>query len=227
MKYGKLINNNFDIKEVEKGMEIGGLSTEQQLIIQGYKPVCETEKPLDAEYYVYREYDACFVQDWRIKEEPLREGDIWTSDIGVNPSMDDILRIQKDLMFIKSSVNTYNLNPSDALKVKDMFPDWEAGLVVNVGERYLYEDTLWEVVQAHTTQENWKPSVNTATMWKVVQVSHEGTLEDPIPYVQMMAFEKGKYYSQYGETYLCILTTITGYPSDLKDLPTIVQKVEK
>ena len=40
-----------------------------------------------------------------------------------------------------------------------------------------------------------------------------------------MAFEKGKYYSQYEVVYLCILTTVNGYPNDLKDLPTIVQPV--
>lgn len=45
MKYGKLINNNLDIKEVEKGIEVGGTTTEQQLKEQGYKPLCEIEDP--------------------------------------------------------------------------------------------------------------------------------------------------------------------------------------
>lgn len=76
MKYGKLINNILDIKEVEKGMEISSSITEQQLKDQGYKPVCEVEEPEGAEYFVYREYDACFVQEWRMKDEPLQEGDI-------------------------------------------------------------------------------------------------------------------------------------------------------
>lgn len=124
-----------------------------------------------------------------------------------------------------SEINTYNLTSTEALEVKEMYPKWESGLSVNVGERYLYEDTLWEVIQAHTTQDNWKPSISTASLWKIVQVEHAGTLEDPIPYSQGMAFEKGKYYIQDGVTYLCILTTVTGYPNDLKDLPTIVQKV--
>lgn len=104
MKYGKLINNNLDIKEVEKGMEIGGKLTEKQLKEQGYKPVCEVKEPEGAEYFVYREYDACFVQELRMPDEPLQEGDIWTSDSGVDPSFNDILRIQNDMSFISNSI---------------------------------------------------------------------------------------------------------------------------
>ena len=67
--------------------------------------------------------------------------------------------------------------------------------------------------------------MQTASIWKLVDEVHEGTLDDPIPYRQGMAFEKGKYYVQYGVKYLCILTTVSGYPNDLDDLPNIVQKV--
>lgn len=210
MKYGKLINNNLDIKEVEKGIEVGGTTTEQQLKEQGYKPVCEVEEPEGSEYFVYREYDACFVQEWRMKNEPLLEGDIWTSDSGVDPTFSDIQRVQKDLMYIESEINTYNLTSTEALEVKEMYPKWESGLSVNVGERYLYEDTLWEVIQAHTTQDNWKPSMQTASLWKIVEVEHEGTLEDPIPYTPPMEIFKDKYYIEDGIKYKC--TRDSGIP---------------
>lgn len=210
MKYGKLINNILDIKEVEKGTEVGGATTEQQLKEQGYKPVCEVEEPEGAEYFVYREYDACFVQEWRMKDEPLQEGDIWTSDSGVDPTFSDIKRVKKDLVYIESNINTYNLSANDALEVKNMYPTWKADLSVNVGERYLYEDTLWEVIQAHTTQENWKPSVSTASLWKIVQVEHAGTLEDPIPYTPPMEIFKDKYYIEDGIKYKC--TRDSGIP---------------
>lgn len=203
MKYGKLINNNLDIKEVEKGMEIGGKLTEKQLKEQSYKPVCEVKEPEGAEYFVYREYDACFVQEWRMKDEPLQEGDIWTSDSGVYPSFSDIQRVKKDLMYIESEINTYNLTSTEALEVKEMYPKWESGLSVNVGERYLYEDTLWEVIQTHTTQDNWKPSISTASLWKTVDVEHTGTLEDPIIYTPPMQLYKDKYYKQNDIVYKC------------------------
>lgn len=153
----------------------------------------------------------------------------WTPEEGAevpNENLGKVMATQILKDEVEAEINSYNLEPKDALSVKEMYPDWAVDLAVKVGERYLLEDTLWEVIQAHTTQENWNPSVQTASLWKIVEVEHEGTLEDPIPYVQMMAFEKGKYYVQDGVIYLCVLTTVTGYPNDLKDLQTIVQRVE-
>lgn len=40
-----------------------------------------------------------------------------------------------------------------------LFPDWEPGLAVKVGEVYRWDGTLVEVVQAHTTQADWTPDV--------------------------------------------------------------------
>lgn len=64
MKYGKLINETLDIKDVEKGVGIGGSLTEEEIIKGGYKPVCEVEKPSDANSCIYKEYETCFVQEW-------------------------------------------------------------------------------------------------------------------------------------------------------------------
>lgn len=127
----------------------------------------------------------------------------------------------------KAGINTMRLSNNEALEVKEFYPEWSDGSIsVKAGEKYLCGGNLWEALTDHTTQASWKPSMETASIWKVVEEEHEGTLEDPIPYVQGMAFEKDKYYSQYGVTYLCILTTVSGYPNDLKDLPTIVKAVE-
>lgn len=71
MKYGKLINDTLEIKEFENGMEVGGSLTEQQIIAQGYKPYCETEKPEEADFFINREHETCIVQEWgTITEEP-------------------------------------------------------------------------------------------------------------------------------------------------------------
>lgn len=67
MKYGKLNNESIDIKEVENGMEVGGILTEQQIIEKGYKPFCEVEKPEDDAIDKYIEYDSCIVQEWIIE----------------------------------------------------------------------------------------------------------------------------------------------------------------
>ena len=139
------------------------------------------------------------------------------------------------ITFAKSQINEVALPANKALEMQVLFPIWgeknaEFGKEVKPGFRLRVvegeSDTLFEVIQKHKLQAEWKPGASTASLYKIVDAEHAGTLDDPIPYVQMMAFEKDKYYEQYGVVYLCILTTVTGYPNDLKDLPTIVQEVK-
>lgn len=115
-------------------------------------------------------------------------------------------------------INTYDLSPSEALQVKDRYPEWEVGIDVVKGHKYQYGEDLWEVLQGHKTQENWKPSLATASLWKVVVEDHEGTEDDPIPYTPPMELFNGKFYTQDGVKYKC--TRDSGIPlsHDLKDL---------
>lgn len=111
----------------------------------------------------------------------------------------------------KADINTMTLSNNEALEVKEFYPEWSADSVqVKVGERYQYDNLLWEVVQAHTTQESWKPSLETASLWKVVDEEHAGTQEDPISYTPPMQIYVNKYYIQDGVMYKC--TRNSGIP---------------
>lgn len=83
-------------------------------------------------------------------------------------------------------------------------PIWKIGIDVVKGHRYQYGEDLWEVLQGHKTQENWKPSLETASLWKRVDEEHAGTKDDPIPYAPPMEIFKDKYYTQSKVLYKCI-----------------------
>lgn len=100
-------------------------------------------------------------------------------------------------------INTYDLTPGEALQVKDHYPEWIAGITVKVGGRYLSDNILWECIKEHATQDNWKPSMATASLWKVVDEEHAGTIDDPIVYIPPMEIFKDKYYIQNGIKYKC------------------------
>lgn len=38
------------------------------------------------------------------------------------------------------------------------YPEWRAGMAVNVGDIVRYDGSYWKVLQAHTTQSDWVPS---------------------------------------------------------------------
>ena len=153
----------------------------------------------------------------------LLSSDEWTYSDGEEPVINrDFSRILALNILdeeVAKNINTYELTPAEALQVKDRYPEWIAGITVKVGERYLSDDILWECIQGHTTQENWRPGTSTASLWKVVDEEHAGTIADPIPYVTPMELFNGKYYRQDGVTYKC--TRDSGIPL-VQDLSALV-----
>lgn len=96
------------------------------------------------------------------------------------------------------------LDDTEASKIPLCYDPWTTGKAYQVGDRVLCDGKLWKCHQAHTSQENWKPSINTASLWEVINVENAGTLEDPIPYDQTMTVYNGKYYLEEGIIYKCI-----------------------
>lgn len=115
--------------------------------------------------------------------------------------------------FVRSMVNNVSLTANQALEMQVLFPIWgekdaEFGKEVGIGFRLRVvegeSDTLFEVIQKHKLQADWKPGVDTASLYKTVDVEHEGTLDDPIPYTPPMELYKDKYYTQGGVKYRCV-----------------------
>lgn len=46
-------------------------------------------------------------------------------------------------------INTYDLSPSEALQVKDRYPEWEVGIDVVKGHKYQCDGDLWEALKDH------------------------------------------------------------------------------
>ena len=106
-----------------------------------------------------------------------------------------------------------SLDDNDAANAVKLFPNWSEhiGEAVIPGQRMSDTDDngvlrLYKVRKGmgHTTQADWAPHL-TPAMWVVVDVTHAGTLDDPIPAARGMEYEYGKYYldGEDGNTYLC------------------------
>ena len=96
------------------------------------------------------------------------------------------------------------LDDTTALTGIELFPKWQSGKSYSVGDRVQYNSILYRCVQAHTSQNDWTPDA-TPAMWAVIDKTHAGTLDDPIPAARDMEYEYGKYYldGEDGKTYLC------------------------
>ena len=98
------------------------------------------------------------------------------------------------------------LDDDTAARHANVFPVWAVGVFFDVGKMRVdpLNGLLYRCGQAHTSVEGWNPSL-TPAMWTVVDVTHAGTMEDPIPAVRSMEFTYGLYYfdSEDGNLYLC------------------------
>lgn len=118
------------------------------------------------------------------------------------------------------------LPDNEALEKRALYDAWvdKIGTRVPAGERLYYDDHLVRVRQEHLVQEHYPPSVDTAALYEVIQLAHAGTQDDPIPYVQNMALELDKYYTQNDVLYKCY-NPMQPMPFDLKDLAAHVRAV--
>ena len=97
-----------------------------------------------------------------------------------------------------------SLSDGEAAKSPELFPRWAYPVSYIVGNRVSDGGKLYKCQQAHTSQEGWKPSA-TPALWVVIDVTHAGTQDDPIPASRGMEYTYGLYYKDPEDTklYLC------------------------
>lgn len=85
------------------------------------------------------------------------------------------------------------------------YPAWEVGKAYTVGDIVTSSGLIFEVVAAHTSNAAY-PVETTFAYYRLVELSHAGTQEDPIPYPEaagiLVKVENGKYYGYKGAVYL-------------------------
>ena len=166
----------------------------------------------EEEFPKYESTDPEFMELLASEEWALLEG------VEINREFSRLLALDQMDKEATEKINTYDLSPSEALQVKERHPKWKIGIDVVKGHRYQYGEDLWEVLQGHKTQENWKPSLETASLWKRVDEEHAGTKDDPIPYAPPMEIFKDKYYTQSKVLYKCIRDSGQPLSHNLSDL---------
>lgn len=106
-------------------------------------------------------------------------------------------------MLIRQQINTLTVDDQTAVRMTEFYPAWESEQAYTAGYKVQYVGKLWRCIQAHTSQDSWAPSTDTASLWERIDETHTGDQYDPIPYEGNMALTAGLYYTQGGVTYLC------------------------
>lgn len=122
-------------------------------------------------------------------------------------------------LLIAQQINTLTVDDQTAFRMEEFYPEWAAGVDYSTGYKVQYGGKLWKCNEpGHTSQAGWEPSVNTASLWTEICETHDGTLEDPIPYSGNMALTAGLYYLQDYVIYKCTRDTGNAVYNPLSDL---------
>lgn len=109
-------------------------------------------------------------------------------------------------MVIAQQINTLSVDDNTAVRMMAFYPTFDSiiGQTVQQGYKFTYGGRLWRVIQPSLTiQAHYPPGFGTESLYEQVNETHEGTMDDPIPYSGNLALENGKYYYQGGAIYRC------------------------
>ena len=178
--------------------------TNEEILAAGYLPIEEQAEPESKEGFIksskWVQTETAIVKKWTVKRDmrPLSQNDI-----------------SKKL--IEQQINTLAVDDNTALRMRSFYPEWAEKTAYAVGYKVQRNGKLWRVLQAHTSQDGWQPE-NAASLWEQVNETHDGTIDDAIPYEGNMALVSGKYYTQGDVIYLCNRDTINPVYNALSEL---------
>ena len=127
-------------------------------------------------------------------------------------------------LFIHQSVNTLKVDDNTALRMINFYPEWTTNISYTEDYKVKYNGKLWKAIQSHISQIGWEPDITTS-LWEQINESHNGTINDPIPYDGNRALIDGLYYVQNYVIYLCTRDTINPIYNALADLTGIYVEV--
>lgn len=135
-------------------------------------------------------------------------------------TLDEVVSLQEQISNATRKINRIGLTDKEALSVKEFYPRWEyfIGKTLEMGFVVLHNNNLYRSRQTHTAQSDWYPSLNTASLYEVIEVEHEGTKDDPIPYTPPMEILKDKYYIENAVLYKCTRNSDTALSHNLSSL---------
>lgn len=210
MNYGKMYNGKpfpFFGVLIKDGKFLCN-PTHDEILEAGYLPIEENAEPETREGFLkssrWVQTDSAIVKKWTIKRDmrPLSQTTI-------------------SKMLIQQQINTLTVDDNTALRMKSFYPGFDTivGQTVKKGFRFGYGGKLWATVQPEMTiQAHYPPGEGMESLYTEVCETHEGTIDDAIPYDGNMALENGKYYTQNGTIYLCNRDTVNPVYNTLAEL---------
>ena len=98
-----------------------------------------------------------------------------------------------------------------AMQVPNLYPMWKEEVNYVVGERILFDDVLYKVLQNHTSQKGWEPNVAVSLFAKVL-IPDENVIPEWEQPESTNPYMKGDKVMYDGKTYVSLIDNNTYSP---------------
>ena len=71
-------------------------------------------------------------------------------------------------LLIEQNINSLAVDDNTALRMTEFYPEWSAGQAYTAGFKVQYGGTLYNCLNAHTSQDDWTPDVSPSLFAKVL-----------------------------------------------------------
>lgn len=170
--YGKLIDGVIKYAPTnyltETGKMILNFNTNTEIMLEnGFKEIINVVPSYDANTQVvtmdsYTEEATTITVNYVVTAKPLTK--------------EEQLENQKNLAL---TFFAETLSDAQALQVPMLFDEFDGnGVAYEVGKRVLYNDILYKVIQAHTSQADWTPAAAPSLFAKVINETIDGSIPE-------------------------------------------------
>lgn len=170
--YGKLIDGVIKYAPTnyltENGKMILNFNTNTEVMLEnGFKEIINVVPSYDANTQVvtmdsYTEENTTITVNYVVTAKPLTK--------------EEQLENQKNLAL---TFFAETLSDAQALQVPMLFDEFDGnGVAYEVGKRVLYNDILYKVIQAHTSQADWTPVAAPSLFAKVINETIDGSIPE-------------------------------------------------
>lgn len=80
-------------------------------------------------------------------------------------------------MLIRQQINGLTVDDNTALRMREFYPEWAAGVDYATGFKVQRGGRLWRCVQAHASQTGWEPE-NAPSLWAKVLIPDENVIPE-------------------------------------------------
>ena len=91
-----------------------------------------------------------------------------TKQIEMEETQATFTQVQQSLHKVAKMVASEVTDDAKALTIQEFYDDWEVGVKYEVGTYIRYEEVLYKVITAHTSQSDWTPTSASSLFAKVL-----------------------------------------------------------